>query len=55
MAVENQEHVQECSPEHQRMGPVTLKYDKETEEELKKARRVNVERSIESIKKDQTA
>ena len=44
MAIINVEFMQECFPEHSRMGTARMKYDKETDEEGKK-RGVSVERS----------
>ena len=44
MAIGNRELMQECFPEHSRMGTVRMKKDKETDEEGKQ-RGVSMERS----------
>ena len=36
MAIGNGELMHECFPEHSRMGTARMKYDKETNEEIKK-------------------
>ena len=40
MAIRNVELMQECFPKHSHMGTAKMKYDKETEEEVRREERV---------------
>ena len=51
MAITNAELVQECSPEHLRMGTARFKYDKETARGRRQAEIVMMERTQVGTKK----